>query len=181
MEWVEARLRRGAPRTYNALSRLGLWKPLVPRAPGEELRVYKAGPTPRIDGAWQLTCAIVGALQRDVSAQGARLLAVHVPNRMEVSDRDRELTRMAYGMDDSGWDPGRVRQRLEACGREHGFPVVDLVPALRQASGTLSGPYFTIDPHWNALGHRVAAEAITADLGARGWLPSCAGASRVLK
>ena len=149
---------------------------MVPEPPGDELRVYKMGPTPRIDGAWQLTCAIAGALQRDVASHGARLMTVHVPNRMEVSDRDRDLTRLAYGMDDAEWDPGRVRQRLEACGREHGFPVVDLVPPLRQASGIMHEPYFAIDPHWNALGHEVAATALVADLRARGWLPACGGA-----
>jgi hypothetical protein len=174
LEWIQERLQRGAPRAHNALARLGLWTPIVAEPPGEELRVYKTGPTPRIDGAWQLTCAILGALRRDVHSHGGRLLAVHVPNRMEVSDRDRELTRMAYGMDDAGWDPSRVRQRLEECGREQGFPVLDLAPALRQASTALSEPYLTFDPHWNALGHRVAADTVAADLRARGWLPECA-------
>jgi lysophospholipase L1-like esterase len=174
-EWVGERLQRGAPRAYNALSRLGLWAPLLPEAPGEELRVYKTGPTPRIDGAWQLTCAIAGALRRGVESRGARLLAVHVPNRMEVDDRDRELTRLAYGMDDAGWDPARVRQRLQACGREQGFEVLDLVPALRRAGGAVGGTYLTFDPHWNARGHEAAAEAVAGDLRARGWLPACAG------
>ena len=59
-------------------------------------------------------------------------------------------------MDDAGWDPSRVRQRLEACGREQGFPVLDLVPALRRAGGAMGGPYFTFDPHWNAGGHQAA-------------------------
>lgn len=173
LEWVADRLRRGAPRTYNALAAFGLWTPIAPEPPGEEMRVYKKGPTPRIDGAWQLTCGILGALDGEVEARGARLLAVHVPNRMEVSARDRELTRLAYGMDDAGWDPGRVRERLEACGREHGFPVLDLAPALREASRPLRSPYLTYDPHWNALGHRVAAEALARDLRARGWVPGC--------
>jgi hypothetical protein len=173
LEWIAGRLRRGAPRAYNALAGLGSWTPIGPEPPGEELRVYKKGPTPRIDGAWRLTCGILGALDREVATRGARLLAVHVPNRMEVSDRDRELTRLAYGMDDAGWDPGRVRQRLEACGREHGFPVLDLAPALREAGGPFSSPYLTYDPHWNALGHGVAAEALARDLRARGWLPGC--------
>ncbi|HET8645180.1 MAG TPA: SGNH/GDSL hydrolase family protein, partial [Vicinamibacteria bacterium] len=59
LEWVEERLRRGAPRAYNAVARTGLWPPLVARPPGDEMRVYRKGPTPRIDGAWQLTCAIL--------------------------------------------------------------------------------------------------------------------------
>jgi lysophospholipase L1-like esterase len=173
LEWVRERLQRGAPRAYNSLARLGLWSPLVPEEPGEEMRVYKTGATPRIDGAWQLTCGIVGALRYEVETRGGRLLVVHVPNKMEVSDRDRELTRLAYGMDGPGWDASRVLERLRQCGRQEGVAVLDLVPAMRQASGESGDPYFTFDPHWNALGHQVAADAVAADLRARGWLPAC--------
>ena len=150
----------------------------MPEEPGEEMRVYKTGDTPRVDGAWQLTCGIVGALRFEVETHGGRLLVVHVPNRMEVSDRDRELTRLAYGMDDAGWDPSRVLQRLQQCGRQEGVAVLDLVPALRKASETAGEPYFTFDPHWNARGHQAAADAVAADLRARGWLPACATVSR---
>jgi hypothetical protein len=174
--FVKERLQRGSPRAYNRLARAGLWDPLVPEEPGEEMRVYKTGPTPRIDGAWQLTCGILGALRYEVETRGARLLVVHVPNRMEVSDRDRELTRLAYGMDDAGWDASRVLQRLRQCGREEGLAVLDLVPSLRLASQTSGEPYFTFDPHWNARGHQAAAEAVAADLRARGWLPACSTA-----
>ena len=174
--WVQERMQRGSPRAYNRLARVGLWDPIRPEEPGEEMRVYKTGATPRIDGAWQLSCGIVGALRYEVETHGGRLLAVHVPNRMEVSERDRELTRLAYGMDDAGWDASRVLQRLQQCGREEGVPVLDLVPALRRASDTAGEPYFTFDPHWNARGHQAAADAVTADLRARGWLPACSTA-----
>jgi lysophospholipase L1-like esterase len=174
LEWTEDRLRRGAPRAYNALSRIGLWPPIVAQEPREEMRVYKNGPTPRIDGAWQLTCAILGALETDVRSHGGRFMVVHVPNRTEVSDRDRELTRVAYGMDGPGWDWARVRERLTACGAERGFPMLDLVPPLREATGVLREPYFTYDPHWNAVGHEVAAETVATELKARRWLPACA-------
>jgi lysophospholipase L1-like esterase len=176
--WVKERLQRGAPKAYNRLARAGLWDPLVPEEPGEEMRVYKTGPTPRIDGAWQLTCGIIGALRYEVETRGARLLVVHVPNKMEVSDRDRELTRLAYGMDDAGWDAARVLQRLRECARREGLEVLDLVPALRAAGPDPGDAYFTFDPHWNALGHQAAAEAVAADLRARGWLPACATAAR---
>jgi lysophospholipase L1-like esterase len=178
LEWVRERLQRGAPRAYNELAVLGLWPRMEAEAPGEELRVYKKGPTPRIDGAWHDTFFILQALAREVEARGARLLVVHVPNRMEVSDRDRELTRIAYGMDDQGWDPGRVRERLVGIGGRIGFPVLDLAPALRAEEGPWSGPYYAFDPHWNALGHRVAARQLGMFLRERGWLPPCAQVPR---
>jgi hypothetical protein len=175
--WVKERLQRGAPRAYNRLARVGLWDPIVPEEPGEEMRVYKTGPTPKIDGAWQLTCGIIGALRYEVETRGARLLLVHVPNKMEVSDRDRELTRLAYGMDGAGWDPSLVLQRLQQCGQREGLAVLDLVPALRRASETAGDPYFTFDPHWNDIGHQATAQAVAADLRARGWMPACTGAA----
>jgi hypothetical protein len=169
------RLRLGAPRVYDALAGLGLWSPLGGSEPGEEMRVYKAGPTPRIDGAWASTGRILEALARETAARGARLLVAYVPNRMEVRDRDWELTRRAYAMDERGWDRGLPLRRLRAIGDSAGFPVVDLTPALRRADASLlNRTYFTYDPHWTALGHRVAAAEVAQSLRGRGWAPACA-------
>ena len=138
------------------------------------MRVYKTGPTPRIDGAWASTARILEALARQTAARGARLLVAYVPNRMEVRDRDWELTRRAYAMDERGWDRGLPLRRLRAIGDAAGFPVVDLTPALRRAdAGLLGGAYFTYDPHWTALGHRAAAGEVAGTLRERGWAPAC--------
>jgi hypothetical protein len=177
MEWVRERLKRGAPRLHDGLARLGLWPPLGGGEPGEEMRVYKTGPTPRIDGAWASTSRILETMTRETSARGSRFLVVHVPNRMEVSDRDWELTRRAYGMDDRGWDRRLVVRRLEGIGAAGGFPVLDLTPALRRADhGLLAPTYFTYDPHWTALGHRVAAAEVARVLRESGWAPTCPAA-----
>lgn len=178
VEWIRERLRRGAPRAYNVAAAFGAWPRMKVTEPGEELRVYKRGPTPKIDGAWRDTFFILQALARTAQAHGARLVVVHVPNRMEVSDRDRDLMRVAYGMDDEGWDPGQVGARLRDAGRTLGVPVLDLTPALRGAQGWFQGPYYTFDPHWNALGHRVAARGLRTFLREKGWLPACAGERR---
>jgi lysophospholipase L1-like esterase len=169
------RLKRGAPRAYDALARLGLWPPLGGSEPGEEMRVYKTGATPRIDGAWAATARILEALARETAARGARLLVAYVPNRMEVRDRDFELTRRAYAMDERGWDRGLPLRRLRVIAEAAAIPVVDLTPALRRADASLlDGAYFTYDPHWTALGHRVAGAEVARSLRERGWLPACA-------
>jgi lysophospholipase L1-like esterase len=177
VSFIRERLKRGAPRAHDALAALGLWPPLGGSEPGEEMRVYKTGPTPRIDGAWASTGRILEALARDTATRNARLLVAYVPNRMEVRDRDWELTRRAYAMDDRGWDRGLVLRRLRAIADAGGFPVVDLTPALRRADASLlERAYLTYDPHWTALGHRVAAAEVSRFLRERGWVPGCGGA-----
>ena len=174
VSWVRDRLKRGAPGVHDGLARLGLWPPLGGTEPGEEMRVYKTGPTPRIDGAWAGTSRILEAMARETAVRGSRFLVVHVPNRMEVSDRDWELTRRAYGMDERGWDRRLVARRLQGIGAAVGFPVLDLTPALRRADrGLLAPTYFTYDPHGTALGHRVAAAEVARVLRERGWAPAC--------
>jgi hypothetical protein len=92
---------------------------------------------------------------------------------MEVSDRDWDVTRLSYGMDEPVWDRTLVRRRLEEVGRAVGFPVLDLTPALREAQGPLRDMYLTYDGHWTAAGHRAAGEAVADFLRGRGWLPPC--------
>lgn len=170
--WLRERLMRGAPRSYDALARLGLWGPIRVVPPRMELKVYKRKPVAEIEAAWLATGKILEALRDEVAAHGARLVVVYVPSRMEVSDRDWELTRIRYGLDDK-WDRGLVRERLEGIAGEEGLPFLDLTPALRRAQGGFSGPYYVYDGHWNALGHRVAAGELRELLRRLGTLPAC--------
>jgi len=179
LEWARDRLARGAPRAYNALARLRLWEPLGGDTveKGDSLRVFKRRRQPDVEEAWTRTGDIVEALAREAEANGSRFALVYVPSRMEVSDRDWELTRLSYGMQEGVWDRGLVAARVAEMGRLAGVPVLDLTPALRAASGGLGGePYLLYDGHWNARGHRAAGEAVAAFLRARGWLPACARA-----
>jgi len=173
-DWVRQRLRRGAPGAYAALARTGLWP--VPRveSPHDQLKVYRTRPIGDIEAAWEATATILTVLEREAKSDGANLLVAYVPSRMEVSDRDWDLTQRRYGMEAGKWDRGRVVQRLAEIGRTAGFPVLDLTGPLRAAQGTWAGPYYVDDGHWNALGHRVAAQEVERDLRQRGWLPACA-------
>jgi hypothetical protein len=136
------------------------------------MKVYQRRRSPEIESAWVKTAALLDALVRETSSQGARMLVVHVPNRMEVDDRAWELTKVAYELGDEEWDRRAVVRRLEAMGAASGFPVVDLTGPLRQAEGGFLGrTYFRDDEHWTARGHRVAAEEVHRYLGLLGWLP----------
>lgn len=174
-EWVKGRLARGAPRAFNALARIGLWEHLGGDDPDDQMRVFKRRQQPVIEAAWERTDAILRALSREAAARGSRFALVYVPSRMEVSDRDWELTRLAYDLDEKAWDRGLVARRFAEIGASAGFPVFDLTPDLRRASaGVLGEPYLVYDGHWSAAGHRAAAEGIERFLRQRGWAPPCA-------
>ena len=173
---IRNRLRRGAPRAYNALSSLGLWPPISVRAPFIEIKVYRRDKViPEIEEGWEMTGRLLESLARETEARGAAFLVAYVPARMEVHDADWELTRFKFGMDDERWDRRRVLSRLEEIGRAARFPVLDLTPALRKADrGMLGGPYYAGDLHWNARGHAVAAAEVEGFLRRASWLPPCA-------
>jgi hypothetical protein len=172
--WAADRLARGAPRAYNRLARFGLWDPLGGDEIDEQLRVYKRRKQPNVEAAWELTDRILRTLARDVASHGARFLVVYIPSRMEVSDRDWELSVLRFNLDETVWDRGLVAARLKEIGEAAGFPVLDLTAALRKADrGMLGGPYFLFDGHWNALGHTAAAIAVEEFLREQKWLPGC--------
>jgi hypothetical protein len=174
-DWVKDRLARGAPRAFNALAGLGLWPRLGGDEPDDQMRVFKRRQQPAIEAAWERTDAILRALAREAQGRGQRFALVYVPSRMEVSDRDWELTRLAYDMDERAWDRGLVARRFAEIGAAAPFPVLDLTADLRRAdAGALGSTYFVYDGHWNATGHRVAADAVARFLRERGWLPPCA-------
>jgi SGNH hydrolase-like domain, acetyltransferase AlgX len=173
VDFVRERLWFGAPRLYNALGRTGLWPPNRPVGARMEMRVYQRGRLPEIEGGWQKTAVLLDTLAREVASHGARFLVAYVPNRMEVSDQAWRLSRSRYGMDDVGWDRALVRRRLEQIARAAGIPVLDLTPALKRAEGLFGGPYYTYDGHWNAEGHRIAAEEVRRTLESEGWLQGC--------
>jgi hypothetical protein len=171
IRWIQERLWFGAPRAYNALGRMGLWPPNRPRGARLEVRVYERRRIPEIEGAWEKTAGLLGELAREAASHQARVLVVYVPSRMEVNDRAWQLTRERDGMDEKGWDRGLVARRVGEIGQALGLPVLDLTPALRRADhGFLGGPYYTYDGHWNALGHRVAADEVGRFLQEQAWL-----------
>lgn len=175
VDWVRERLWYGAPEAHDLLAGLGLWRPMPRTATRLELRVYERRRVEDVEGAWAKTAAILADLRRHTESRGTRLLAVHVPSRLEIDDRTWRLSRRLYGWDDAGWDRGRVAQRLQEIGAQVGVPVLDLTGPLRRANdGGGERPYFTYDGHWTAVGHRVAAQEIQRFLADHAWLEGCA-------
>jgi hypothetical protein len=172
LAWLRQRLFQGAPRAYDAIAATGLWPRREPTRPGAELLVYSRNPPREVLDAWAQTLNILRALMDEVQRLDARLLVVYVPSKMEVSERDWELTRLLYGVDDAVWDRRQVARWLADAGRAIGFPVIDPTDALRQQErGLQRSGYHSEGGHWNAVGHAVAALESEKALRALGVLP----------
>ena len=169
LDWIGERLERSHPGAYNTLARAGLWAPTSTQAMSPELRVYLRKPPADVRHGWAMTGRILKTLAAEVWARDARLALVYIPSRMEVSDRDWELTRLRYGVDEQAFDRGAVLARLRAIAQDERVPFLDLTPPMREATGALSWPYYDFDSHWNGLGHKIAGEQVDVFLRRQGW------------
>jgi hypothetical protein len=174
LPWLSVRLSTGAPRLHETLANWGLWDHIDRSPVHPEMKVFHRRPSPRTIEAWAVVDHLLVRLKRDVEADGARLIVVYIPSRMEVDERDWQAACIQYSLKPGRWSRETVVRRLEQSGRHGGFPVFDLTPALRAASAGLRGrTYLEIDRHWNAHGHRVAGEAVASYLRGAGLLPEC--------
>lgn len=175
--FVEFRLRNGAPQAYNQLAAFGLWPPLVAGSTPRVFRVYRRRPIPEVAEAWVKTHALLRDLNAEAARNGARLLVAYVPHRLEINEATWRRFSLLLGWNETNVDRGGLARRLQEIGRDVGFPVLDLTPALRKADrGLLGGPYYLYDEHWTVLGHRTAAREVERFLRDEGWL-RCAGRS----
>jgi lysophospholipase L1-like esterase len=104
--------------------------------------------------AWLL--AQYGRLQQWASAHGARFGVVVFPYPKQLREPARD----------------GVAQGIAALGSDAGFAVVDLTQAFRAASQTNDAPLFLDLWHPSPAGHRVAAEALAAELARQGLVPA---------
>jgi hypothetical protein len=171
--WAKERLRTGAPAAYDALASIGMLARREPLRAGSELLVYSRDRPREVQDAWAQTRNILQALRDEAGGRGARLLLVYVPSKMEVSERDWELTKTLYGVDERVWDRRRVASELQQTGEAFGIPVVDTTEALRRQERGGQSPYHARGGHWNRLGHATAALDVEGALRQDRLLPDC--------
>jgi hypothetical protein len=106
-----------------------------------------------VASAWRLTLALVNELDRQVKANGGKLIVLLIPHEQEALH-----PRTSSAMARIDFDRGHVQ--AEAFLREAGIAFIDLYPPIRQAVATGERPYFRRDMHWNERGHGIVAAAI---------------------
>jgi hypothetical protein len=139
---------------------------------GQLLEIYRFKETPQETRAWKTVEALLVATRDESERQGARFALVIVPGKWQVHPQDWQSLLAALGEpDDDRWVLRGPDRRLAQLAEAHQIPVLDLLPALRDAAEADSRRlYFPVDIHWTATGHEVAAQAVADFLRSAGLL-----------
>ncbi len=137
----------------------------------QNMAVYQAPPDEIWERAWKDTELALTRLNKDVQADGGRLVIMTIPS-VGVMWLLQGLD--AYARDfgapaPPGFDTRYPARRLAELGAKQGFDVVDLTPVFedymaRHPMERRSPFYYTCDGHWNPLAHYLAAQSIADHL-----------------
>jgi hypothetical protein len=134
--------------------------------PGLDSRVFLPPATPEWKEAWAVAEALITAIsdaaQRDGAAFALTTLVNPLQDLPDVAARDR----LARGI--GAADLGYPDRRLAQFAADHGFPDIALAAPLADYAAehhaALHGTERNPVGHWNALGHRIAAQALSRGL-----------------
>ncbi|HEX7614612.1 MAG TPA: GDSL-type esterase/lipase family protein [Thermoanaerobaculia bacterium] len=120
----------------------------------------RAAPPSR-SAEFELTWALLDAVAREARALGAAPLVFTVPPRFLVDDAVKEKVLRIYGLGPEALDPDGFFRVKQACTRRN-VPVVDLLPAFRDATRAGERLFLATGIHWSAAGHALAARSLEA-------------------
>lgn len=102
--------------------------------------------------------------------RGVRFLVLVIPARWQVDDAAWQRYRKAWGGGDERFDRDHAQREVLAALSEAGIPSLNLLAPLRRAQARGMRPYYSLDPHWTAAGHSLAAEALRQQMESLGWV-----------
>ncbi len=165
----------------NRNSRLYVWQKellrnnkIVMADPSNTMRpadwTFASDPPPEVERAWEITAALIARLKREVEADGARLVLLHVPGSKQICGDvyDAVVARAGEAGASFERDTPDVRARDIAEALE--LPLLSLTPVLRAAAPSDSAAvreewlYYGGTMHWNERANALAAEALHAFL-----------------
>jgi hypothetical protein len=158
---------RQAQARLRALLRYGHSDPNNIDQPGLDRRVFLPPSTPEWEQAWAVTEALINAIAESARAHGAAFAMTTLTNPFQVlpDTAARERFARALGMPDLVYPDRRLAKFAAA----NDIPDAMLASALGTYAAERHLTLHGADPkqpigHWNALGHRVAAEALGRSL-----------------
>ena len=96
------------------------------------------------------TAALLGAINHEARAHGARFFLVYIPQRSEFQgDAPFPFVRVVHAM-------------VDDIARHEDFPVIDLAAPFRQRTESGAALVYAVDAHWTPTGHRLAADILLA-------------------
>lgn len=167
------------PRTLYHLTRA--FKPSgeprsAPLADDERTRFYflhppKSVTSPKNAAALEAFERLMAEAHAVTSGAGIQLVVAFIPVKLRVYEG---LLEVDPESDVASWALTDLPEHIERIVRKTSSDIlyVDLLEPLRAAATEGRHPYYRIDSHWNAMGHQVAAESLSAAIGA---LPSADG------
>ena len=118
----------------------------------------RAAPSAR-EPEFALTWALLGALAREARVLGAAPIVFTVPPRFLVDDVAKQKVLRIYRLGADALDEDGFSRVKKAC-QHHDLPVVDLLPAFRDAAREGERLFLPTGIHWSAKGHALAARVL---------------------
>ena len=106
-----------------------------------------------------LTWALLGAIGDEARALGAKPIVFTVPPRFLVDEVAKRKVLKVYSLGEDALDDDGFFRVREACQRRD-LPVVDLLPAFRDAARAGERLFLPTGIHWSAKGHALAARVL---------------------
>lgn len=147
---------------------LGVIKQPVPTTPK-----YDPKQTfPALEEATRVAQALLSRLNKDVTANGGKMVVVIVPERNQVHQEVLTERFSAFGDITQYYDFGKPNRALTTYFDSHEIQYLDLLPIMRQhVVDTGEVLYYLEEGHWNIAGHHLAAEQIKQWLLANDLIP----------
>lgn len=125
--------------------------------------VFARDPPERVRRGWEMTRALLSHLAQSVRETGARLVVVLIPTRFQVDDALWGTHAADLGLDPAAYDLRIPNRELGDWAAAEGVTFLDLLEGFR-ARNESNSFYYAGDAHWNADGHRLAAQIILEGL-----------------
>jgi lysophospholipase L1-like esterase len=122
----------------------------------------------RQDDAWKVTLTLLQRVRQLGDERGFKTAVVIAPAAFQVYDADWQDLLTENKLKAADWSPDLPNAVLAANAGMVGAPMLDLLPALHEASASQERLYYPYDKHWTAAGQAVAAREIERFLTERG-------------